>query len=353
VRWRVQLLAICLPALAAGPVAQAQQPAPSADRLFQEGVKLFQQGATRTACERFAASYALDHASGTLFNLAGCHEKDGKLWLAHEELVELVRRAIAAGKPEKAAQLRARVSDLEARLPKIRLVSSGSSNVASIAVDGREVDASLWAVPLPVDAGTHAIVFSAPGKVSATATATVIEPSDVASVNVPTLAEAAPAASPPIAPGPAVPAPAAVPPTALAPSPAQEALLTASGESGRRTACYVMGGAGIVALGVGAFFGFQTFSQKSDASSACGASGTTCLDAAHASAAQSKLNDARTSATISTVGVGVGATAVAVAGYLLFFGSGSATPARSPQAAVLLAPMATPNGGGVSVEGAF
>jgi hypothetical protein len=307
--------------LAVTPAASQQ---PTADQLFQEGVRLFQRGETRTACERFAASYKLDAAPGTLYDLAACHEKDGKLWQARLEFLDLGERAANLGKQDKVQIARDRVRAIETRLPKLVLRFPASSNVASITLDGAVVAQGAWSAPLPVDDGTHTVQFAATGKASQTAQVEVHGEAQQATVPVPVLADEVPAAAaPPSTATPLPPAPEAAP--AEAPH-----------GSSKRTTGFVVGAAGIAALGAGTFFGIQALSQKSDADGACGGQGSTCPDAAHASAAQSKLDDARTSGLVSTVALGMGIAAVGIGAYLIFTGGPSSSEA--PRAAIGVTP---------------
>jgi hypothetical protein len=72
------------------------------------------------------------------------------------------------------------------------------------------------------------------------------------------------------------------------------------------------------------------------------------VDAAHAAAAQHKLDDARTSAIISTIGFGVGIAAIGAACFLVL--GAQATPT---QTGLRLAPVVDPGGGGLSLAGRF
>jgi hypothetical protein len=316
----------------AAPQALAQQK--SADQLFQEGVHLFARGEVKTACEKFSQSYQLDAAPGTLYNLASCHEKEGKLGQARQEFLELAERAANAGKQDKVRVAQDRVKAIEARLPRLVLQLPAANDVAAITVDGTTVAKEAWGAPIPVDEGTHALQFSAPGKVSQTARIDARGAGQQVLVPVPVLADeagAAPAAT-------ASPAAAAQTggPGQPAPSTPDVATAQPSGGGSGRTIGFVVGGVGIAALAAGTFFGVRALSQKSDADTACAGQNYVCPDPAHTQAAQSDLNDARTSGLVSTVAIGVGVAAVAVGAYLVFFTGRSGT--ESAHAAVAVTP---------------
>ncbi len=310
------------------------QPQPSADQLFQEGVRLFQRGETRTACERFAASYKIDAAPGTLYNLAACHEKDGKLWQARLEFLDLAERAANVGKQDKVRVAQERVKAIEARLPALKLQLPPSSNVASITVDGTALAPGVWGSPVPVEDGVHALAFTAPGKVAQSTQIEVHGAGQQATVVVPVL---------PDEPG-AAPAPSVQPP-GPAPAAADATVSPAPGGSSTRTVGFVIGGVGVAALATGAVFGVLALGQKSDADKACGGQGSVCPDAAHTSDAQSKLQSARTSGLVSTVGLGVGIVAAGLGAYFILTGGSSGT--ESPRAALAVTPT------GAWLEGGF
>jgi hypothetical protein len=335
------LVAVPLALLFAGAAAGQQ---PSADDLFREGTLLFGRGETKAACERFAASYKIDIAPGTLFNLAACHEKDGHLAQARAEFQEFADRAIKAGKADKAQPAVERAAAIEARMPKLVLSFPPGSNVQTILVDGVARDASEWQKPLPVEAGSHAVELRAPGKVSATKTVTLAGEGASVTVDVPLLAPeggTVTAAPPPIAP----------PPVA----PLETKISQTSSSGSKRTAGLVVGGGGIVALGVGTAFGIITLSQKSTANADCeppSGSGTACKSG-KAVAANNELDTARTSSWVSTIGLGVGVVAVGVGAYLFFTGGTRSEESAPASTGLRVVPSLGRDGGGLSLAGAF
>ena len=72
---RVRLAVTVLVCLALVLPAEARADGKAdAQRLFDEGLKLFDAKDYAKACERFAASQKLDRAAGTLLNLGRCFE---------------------------------------------------------------------------------------------------------------------------------------------------------------------------------------------------------------------------------------------------------------------------------------
>jgi serine/threonine-protein kinase len=128
-----------------------------------------------------------------------------------------------------------------------------------------------------------------------------------ASVDVPALKRLE---GPPPAPGDARPPEAAGPAPALgAPAPAP----AASGGNTARLIGLVVGGAGVVGLGVGTFFGVKAISKNSDAEAYC-KGGSTCEDERGVTLTE----EAKSAATVSNVAFGLGA-AAAIGGAVLVF----------------------------------
>jgi serine/threonine-protein kinase len=115
-----------------------------------------------------------------------------------------------------------------------------------------------------------------------------------------------------------------------------------SGAKARATIGIVVAGAGLVALGVGSYFGVQALSQFSD-SNANGCTGDICRQPGYA-----VRNDARASADLSTILLGAGGAAL-VGGALLWFTARNAASHDATSLAVHVALGPT----GVRVGAAF
>ena len=330
-------LLIAAPLLLVSPELRAQE---SSSQLFSEGVQLFQRGQVDAACKKFEQSYALDGATGTLFNLASCHEKQGKLWKARQEYEQLADEMKAAAKADKAALAEKRAAAVEARLPKLVLHFAAGSNVASIEIDGRPLAKDKWKQPIPVDSGHHAVLLEASGMQSRTLHVDAKGEGVVTTVPVPVLT-AAPSAT-------ASPTHAAtvVLTTAL---PADKGTEQPAWWTIQRKLGAALGGVAVVGIGIGTVFGLDAISKKNKADDLCGQSGDVCPDTTHANAAESMTRKARTAATISTISFGCGIAALAVGGYLLF--SGGASPPADQ--ALWISPSGGPRSAGVQVDGRF
>jgi hypothetical protein len=108
-----------------------------------------------------------------------------------------------------------------------------------------------------------------------------------------------------------------------------------------------VGGGGVVLLAIGTVFGVQALANSSDAKRVCGTA-PTCTD----QHAVSQNNDAKSAALASDLLVGAGIVAVGVGAFLFFTAPQDKTPAvESPSARRLqLVPTVGLHGGGVSVS---
>jgi hypothetical protein len=291
-------------ALTAWVVPARAQQAPrdpiAAEALFERGKQLVEQGRTAEACEAFAESQRLDPAGGTLLRLALCHEAQGKLasaWLEYLEVERISKEG--AGEPAK-LQERVRIAhehlaSIEPRVPKLVIVVPPQARLEGLRVtaNGLPRDAGTWGVALPVDPGDVTIAASAPSHQPFRETVHVSE-GQQQNVELPLLA------------------PATATPDAGAPAPAHASpTLPPAHASALRPTGIAVGAAGVVALGVGTYFGLHAIAKWNDANAIC--PGSSCPDPRGVSLA----HEAHDSALAADVTLAAGAVAV-VAGVILY-----------------------------------
>ena len=109
----ISFLILTLCVLARGLHAQ---PAPKAIDLFKEGRALAKANKFAEACEKFRQSQELDPELGTLFNIAQCEEKIGKLASALAAYQEVAAKDTNAQRQALAAEYQ---SKLAPRVPKL------------------------------------------------------------------------------------------------------------------------------------------------------------------------------------------------------------------------------------------
>jgi len=296
------------PARAAEPTAGERA---IAESLYDRARRQMDEGQVTAACDSFAESQRLDPGTGTLLNLASCHEAAGKLATAWVEF----REAVAALRHDKRTdRLRYALDHVAAIEPRLAYVTISVPEFAQghapvISLDGRVLGPAAWGVEVPIDAGWHEAVahFDAGGPWRATIK---VRDGQRRRLDVPTQVEMAgvrivdaddglPISSAPPA------ARFSLPPPNDPPALRAE---TDSPPRRSRVAGLVAGGAGVLALGVGAYAGWRARDLWHQRNQACPMEACTADGVRMGSRAQS----ASTVATWTVVGgvVALGAAAL-------------------------------------------
>ena len=262
-----------------------------AEAEFRRGRAAVESGDYAAACPAFAESLRLDYAPGTLLNLAACEEHQGRLTRAWEHYTQLAERLPDTDERREIAVERS--SSLGEAVPRLTVVVATTAPPATrVERDGVALDGASLGALLPLDPGPHTVAVDAPGR-SARRWAVTLRPGERRVLVV--------------EPG--------------GPMPPARARGTGGGA---RAAAWVVGGAGAVALGVGAFFGVRALTQRSDSDSRC--SGTVCSDPAGAQL----YEQAQSSARIADVSLSAGVLALAAAGFLLLTSRPDDAPSTAP-----------------------
>jgi hypothetical protein len=151
--------------LVASRSACANDPA-RAEQLYELGRKLMAEGRTSAACASFAESDRLDPATGTLLNLAACHEAEGKLATAWAEFREAQAAARHDGRDDRERFAAEHVAGLEPRLSYLRIIVApqGPADTIEVKLDESVLGATSWGVAAPIDPGPHEVTARAPGR---------------------------------------------------------------------------------------------------------------------------------------------------------------------------------------------
>jgi hypothetical protein len=241
----------------------------------------------------------LDPAVGTVFNIADCEEKLGRLATSWTLFQEVVQRLPPADNRRAIAEQRS--SKLEPRVPKLSIHLGGTARTdVTVRRDGVSLGSASLDTPLPVDPGDHVVIVEAPGARPAEFHARVAEGDNaVLAVSV---GEALPAGEQ-----------------------TGTGIGTGTGAGERtpsHTAAYVVGGLGVAGLVTGAIAGVLTLSKKSTVNSEC--IGKECsqagLDAANAG---------KTLGVVTTVGLITGVVGLGAAAYLFVSAPSPTESARS------------------------
>lgn len=234
----------------------------AAEALFNQGRALMTSGKAAEACPKFEASQQLDPALGTKLNLAECYEKTGRTasaWAEYREAIPLARAAKSKARQDLATE---RAQALEGRLSTltIRAISGeGADPRLEIRRDGVALQAAELGAPIPVDPGEHQIEATAPGKQKWSSKVQVAGDAARVQIEIPRLA----------AEGGVAPVATSAPLVTTAPT--NQPLTDQSGSNGsaQRTTGLVFGGAGVIGVGLGSFFGLRASSKWSDAKATC------------------------------------------------------------------------------------
>lgn len=147
--------------------ASPQSAAVVAEALFDEAVALMQAQRFAEACPKLAESHRLDPASGTVFNLAICLEKEGKHASAAIAFEESVARSIKDGNKERESLARERLAQIKPLVSKIVVrVDAKIAGLEGLDVrfDGASVRHQAWGIQVPMDLGVHTLTAVASGK---------------------------------------------------------------------------------------------------------------------------------------------------------------------------------------------
>lgn len=137
-----------------------------AETLYQQGKSLMDQKKYDEACPKFAESYRLEPATGTLLNLASCNEARGKLATAWAEYNDAAIAARRDNREDRVQFARERIAAIEPKLARVTITVPAEVEVEGLEVrfDGLVLGKAAWGVPAPTDAGKHTIEVSAPKK---------------------------------------------------------------------------------------------------------------------------------------------------------------------------------------------
>jgi hypothetical protein len=243
--------------------ARAQQSSTIAEALFQEAQKLLEAGKIKEACEKFAASQKVEPATGTLLNLAACHEKEGRTATAWTEYSEALAQAQRAGDKQREAYAKRKIETLEKQLHRVVIEILSPVPSTEVKLDGHVLAREAWGTGIPLDPGEHSIEVAAPGYKTYTRKLNMGPSAGTDRIEVPKLEEQAvekPVEAPP------------PPAVVVAPPPPEKS----SGPS-KRTIGFVVAGAGVVSVAVAAVFGIKALSDASTRDDRC-PPGTPCFD---------------------------------------------------------------------------
>jgi PEGA domain len=289
---------------------------PEVEARFKKGVELFKEADFRAALVEFRRAYDKSKNPKILYNIA----KTEFQLTDYVAAIATYERYLAEGT---SVIDKARRAEVEDELPKLRArvaTATITTSVpgATVSVDDEVVGTSPLASPVLLNPGSHRIVVRKDGFVESSRRIEVAG-GDFPAIDV-RLTEQ----------------PAAV----------KKSSDTASETSGTgsmlRTTGIIVGATGLVALGIGTAFGLSAKSKNDEAAGMC--TGIECRDPR----ALTLTDDARSAATISTIGFVAGGVLLAGGVGLFLF-----APKSESKTAVRLAPRVGPQSAFLSLGGSF
>jgi serine/threonine-protein kinase len=211
-------------------------------------------GSYADACAKLERSQSIEPSIGTALYLAECYENLGRTASAWALYRDAASQAREEGQTERALAGKECADRLEPQLSKLLIRVPDGDRVPgfSLSRGTTTVPAATWDVEVPTDPGEYTVSASAPGRISWSQPVVVKGPVTT-TVMVPVLLAAPPGSSPSLR------APESA--TAVAPRDGKKE----DGGLSRRTMGLIVGGAGVVALGVGGVFGLRAISKWDEA----------------------------------------------------------------------------------------
>ncbi|WP_437577378.1 hypothetical protein [Sorangium sp. So ce887] len=301
-RYLRPLWAVIVPLVVSTP-ALAQDIA-SAEVLFDRGLADMEAGRYETGCKDLAESQRLDPRPGTLFTLAFCESKWGRVATAvgrlsdYLRLVERLPQAQRARQRERVGAASAERARLAPRVPELALsLPAGAPAGTVVTRDGLELGEASLGVGLPVDPGEHTVSTRAPGGPLWEQRIAIAE-GEKKRVVLEVKGGTGAVASMPSSSG-------------------SEVSASGGGVSaGRRTAVYVAGGVGVAGVVLGGIMGALTFGKRGTIEEHCGAGIGAHDERACDTTGYDAAKSAKRTGLLSTIGFGVGLAGLGTAAVL-------------------------------------
>ncbi|MEO7332129.1 MAG: hypothetical protein ABI193_26370 [Minicystis sp.] len=314
----------------------------AAQVLFDQGKEFAKNNKFNEACPKFEESQRLDPRISTQFKLADCFEHIGKTASAWANFLDVAGATKAAGQADREQVARDRAATIEKKLSRLSIhVDAATTAGLKVLRDGSEVGHALWDTAVPIDPGQHRLVASAPGKLSWEGTFNVGAPSANVTMTIPPLNDAPVVLTPPPVASPG--GPGTLPGTGGSSPPDRPDRPMEGGSTGttQRIVGGVVGVVGLAGIAVGTVFGLQAKSKLDNSQQFCRTK-LLCTEQG-----LTLNNDAKSAATISTIGFITGGAALATG--VVFFFTAPSRPA--PQATIT--PLLGPQVAGLGATGVW
>ena len=160
----IVVAALVLPARAGWAQDVAPDQRAIAQAFFDQGSQLYKQKKFRQACSKFEAALELFPGLGTMGKLAQCFEKIGKLASSWAMYRKAEAEAKKRGDERRLTAARQGAARVEPKLAYLTVNVAEPTPGLIVARNGAEVGRLVLGNAVPVDAGSHRITATAPGR---------------------------------------------------------------------------------------------------------------------------------------------------------------------------------------------
>lgn len=154
------------------------QPQSLAQRLFDEARELMERSEFVEACPKLATSYRLEPATGTLLNLALCHEQQGHTASVYIAYVNARARAMQEGNAQRQELAEQRIATVEPTLCRVAVTQPEPVLGLWSTIDGVAVNTTDAGTAVPLDPGRHVLEYGAPNRVPLSLTIELTTPGE-------------------------------------------------------------------------------------------------------------------------------------------------------------------------------
>ncbi len=151
-----------------------------AEKLFRQAVDYMKADNFSAACPLLERSYQMDPKDGTLFTLANCRDREGKLvaamghYRAYLRGYDKMQGATRQNHTQRADTAKTQLAAIEPTVPMLKFIwETPPPPNSKIIVDGVEFRAAELDILLPLDPGTHKVVVQLPGEPDRSRTVTL------------------------------------------------------------------------------------------------------------------------------------------------------------------------------------
>jgi hypothetical protein len=310
-------------------LAQTDEQRSAARAAATEGLQALSDGRYKDALDLCTRAESLMHAPTHLLLIARAQTKLGHLVEAQEAYIRVTRDTLAPDAPHAFVDAQHTAAEEQAelapRVPSLKVdIEGATAQQAKVTLDGNPLAPALVGLAMPINPGSYTLAATGPGTEASPVTVTVAEGAKQTvllslKAPAPLVAEVAPEGVD--APG-------------------------AHGHGGVKAAGWVSLAVGVAGLAAGTVFLVLNHSEQSDADGLC--SKNEC-PLSKQGTINSDENSAKSDATLTWVGYGVGAVGVLLGGALLWAGMRSSGSTSDQPTTTAVVPVIGPRSAGLRV----